>query len=104
RSGKEAVIGANLEKSGESGEWGQDSERGIKMAFEEINAKPEQKIKLRAVIVDNKSQPSDAKNVMKQLITQEQAIAVIGAVGSNRTFAAAEVALEEKVPLMTHAS
>jgi len=100
----EVKIGANLEKSGKSGEWGQDSERGITLAFEEINAKPEQKIKLRAIFEDNKSEAGASKNAMKKLVTQDGVIAVIGCVGSNRTIAAADVAKEEKVPLMTHAS
>ncbi|MEI6232819.1 MAG: ABC transporter substrate-binding protein [Planctomycetota bacterium] len=101
---KEALIGANLEMSGESAEWGADSKRGIEMAFDEINAKPEQKIKLRAVFEDNKSEAGASKNAMKKLVTQDNVIAVIGAVGSARTIAASDVAMEEKVPLMTHAS
>lgn len=101
---KEALIGANLEMSGESAEWGEDSKRGIEMALDEINAKPDQKIKLRAIYEDNKSEAGASKNAMKKLCTQDGVLAVIGAVGSNRTLAAADVAMEEKVPLMTHAS
>ena len=101
---KEALIGANLEMSGESAEWGEDSKRGIEMAFDEINAKPEQTIKMRAIYEDNKSEAGASKNAMKKLVTQDNVLAVIGAVGSNRTLAAADVAMEEKVPLMTHAS
>lgn len=101
---KEAVIGCNLELSGESAPWGQDSKNGVLLALEEVNAKPEQKIKLKAVFEDNKSEPGASKNAMKKLITQDNVLAVIGAVGSNRTIAAADVAMEEKVPLMTHAS
>jgi len=100
----EAVIGANLEMAGKSGPWGQDSKNGILLALDEVNAKPEQKIKLRVVFEDNKSEPSGSKNAMKKLITQDNVLAVIGAVGSNRTLAAADVAMEEKVPLLTHAS
>lgn len=102
--GKEAVIGCNLELSGESAPWGQDSKNGVILALEEVNAKPEQKVKLKAVYEDNKSEPGASKNAMKKLITQDNVLAVIGAVGSNRTIAAADVAMEEKVPLMTHAS
>jgi branched-chain amino acid transport system substrate-binding protein len=102
--GKEAVIGCNLELSGESAPWGQDSKNGVILALEEVNAKPEQKVKLKAVYEDNKSEPGASKNTMKKLITQDNVLAVIGAVGSNRTIAAADVAMEEKVPLMTHAS
>ncbi|MGD0088423.1 MAG: ABC transporter substrate-binding protein [Planctomycetota bacterium] len=101
---KEALIGGNLELSGESAEWGQDTKKGMELACEEVNARPEQKVKLRIVYVDNRSEPGWSKNAMKQLIAQDGVLAVIGAVGSNRTIAASDVAMEEKVPLMTHAS
>jgi branched-chain amino acid transport system substrate-binding protein len=101
---KEALIGANLELSGESASWGDDSRRGITLALEEINARSDQKTKLRVVYEDNKSEPGASKAAMKKLIAQDGVLAVIGAVGSNRTIAAADVAMEEKVPLMTHAS
>jgi branched-chain amino acid transport system substrate-binding protein len=103
-AGGEALIGANLELSGESAPWGEDSRNGIILATEEINARPEQKIKLKFVFEDNKSEPAGSKNAMKKLVTQDNVLAVIGAVGSNRTIAASDVAMEEKVPLMTHAS
>jgi branched-chain amino acid transport system substrate-binding protein len=102
--GKTALIGANLELSGKSAPWGQDSKNGILMALEEVNAKPEQKVKLKVVFEDNKSEPGASKNAMKKLVTQDGVLAVIGAVGSNRTIAAADVAMEEKVPIVTHAS
>ena len=66
-SQKEALIGANLELSGKSGEWGEDSRRGIELALEEINAKPEQKIKLKCIFEDNKSEPGASKNAMKSM-------------------------------------
>lgn len=100
----EALLGANLELSGESASWGIDSRRGIELAVEEINAKPEQKIKLRVIYEDNKSEPGASKNAMKKLATQDGVLAVIGSVGSNRTIPAADVAMDEEVPLMTHAS
>jgi len=101
---KEALIGANLELSGESAPWGQDSRNGILLALEEINAKADQTVKLKVVFEDNKSEPSASKNAMKKLVTQDGVLAVIGSVGSNRTIAASDVAMEEKVPILTHAS
>jgi len=101
---KEALIGANLELSGESAPWGQDSRNGILLALEEINAKADQTIKLKVIFEDNKSEPSASKNAMKKLVTQDGVLAVIGSVGSNRTIAASDVAMEEKVPILTHAS
>lgn len=99
-----ALIGANLELSGESAPWGQDTKRGMELACEEVNARPEQKVKLRIIYEDNKSEPGASKNAMKKLIAQDGVLAVIGSVGSNRTIAASDVAMEEKVPLMTQAS
>jgi branched-chain amino acid transport system substrate-binding protein len=102
--GGTALIGANLELSGESAPWGQDSKNGINLALEEVNANPNQKVKLKVVFEDDKSEPAASKNAMKKLITQDNVIAIIGAVGSGRTLPAADVAMDEKVPLMTHAS
>jgi len=101
---KVVLIGANLEMSGLSATWGKDTQRGIELALAEVNARPEQKVKLKVTYEDNRSQPSDSKNAMKKLIAQDGVLAVIGAVCSNDTIAAADVAVEEKVPLMTHAS
>jgi len=101
---KVALIGANLELSGDSAPWGQDSRNGIQLALEEMNSKGDQKIKVNFVYEDNKSEPSASKNAMKKLITQDGVLAVIGSVGSARTIPAADVAKEEKVPILTHAS
>ncbi len=91
-----------LRKSGL--EWGQDSQKGIELARDEINAKPDQKIKLKFLFEDDKSEPGASKDVMKKMVTQDGVIAVIGAVGSGSTNPAAKVAAEQKVPLMTHAA
>ncbi len=100
----EALIGANLELTGSEGSWGVDSKHGIELARDEINAKPEQKIKLKFLFEDDKSDPGASKDVMKKLVTQDGVLAVIGAVGSGRTIPASIVAKDQKVPLMTHAS
>lgn len=100
----QALLGANLELTGAQASWGQDSKRGIELAVEEINARPEQKIKLKFIFEDNVSRPQDSTNAMKKLVTQDGVLAVIGSVGSSRTIPAADVAMQEKVPLMTHAS
>ena len=99
-----ALIGANLELTGSEASWGQDSKHGIELAVEEINARPEQKIKLKFIFEDDKSDPGASKDASKKLVTQDGVLAVLGAVGTNRTKPAAEVATDEKVPLMTHAS
>jgi branched-chain amino acid transport system substrate-binding protein len=99
-----ALIGANLEMTGESATWGLQSKNGMELALEEIKAQPDLKTKLQLVVEDNKSNPADSSDAMKRLIDQKRVIAVIGAVGSGRTMPAADVAMEAKVPLMTHAA
>jgi len=76
----------------------------MELACAEINQRPGQKLKLKLVFEDNKSTPSGAKDAMKTLVNQKGVLAVIGAVASNNTIAASDVAMEEKVPLLTHAS
>jgi len=100
----QALIGANLELTGSEASWGKDSQQGIELARDEINARPDQKIKLKFIFEDDKSDPGASKDAMKKLVTQDGVLAVIGAVGSSRTIPAADVATDEKVPLMTHAA
>ena len=90
--------------SGKTAAWGQESKNGIELALAEVNARPTQTIKLKVSYEDNKTEPAASKNAMKKLVTQDNVLAVIGSVGSNCTIPAADVAQEEKVPLMTHAS
>ncbi len=100
----EVVVGANLELSGDVAPWGQDSQKGMQLAVDEINQNKENKFHIKIVFEDNNSNESKSKDAIKKLILQDGAQVVVGSVGSNYTMAAMEVAKDEHVPMMTHAS
>ena len=100
----EVVVGANLELSGDIAQWGLESRYGMEMAAEEIGRDPKNNFRLKLVFEDNKSEDSASKAAISKLIRQHGAKVVVGSVASNKTTAAIDVAQEERVALVTHAS
>ncbi|MCW8129997.1 MAG: ABC transporter substrate-binding protein [Planctomycetota bacterium] len=98
------TIGCNLELTGDVAPWGQDSKKGIDLAVEAINADPKSPFKIECIYEDNLSQADASKAAIRKLIQQSKAQVVVGSVGSNRSLAAIDVAKDERVPMVTHAS
>ena len=98
------LVGANLELSGDVGTWGQMSKRGMEIAAEEINADPKSGVQFKVIYEDNASKADDSKKAVKKLILQDQVNVIIGAVASGDTLATIDIAKDEKIPLITHAS
>jgi branched-chain amino acid transport system substrate-binding protein len=102
---KDIKVGANLELTGGIATFGQSTANGIKLAFKEINAAGGVLGKqLTLIAADNKSEPSESTNAMTKLITQDKAVAVLGAVASSNTLAASQVAHDNKVPFISTSS
>lgn len=101
-SGKfEVLVGANFELSGAIGPWGKESQEGINMAVEEINADPSNTFRLKVIYEDNASEEAKSKAAVTKLIHQERVHVIVGSVASNMTLAAKEVAQEARIPLIT---
>jgi branched-chain amino acid transport system substrate-binding protein len=100
----EVIVGANLELSGPIAAWGVESQNGMRLAADEINGDSQCAFHLKLVFEDNKSADDKSKDAISKLIRQEGAVVVLGSVASNKTLAAMEIAREERVPLVTHAS
>ncbi|SFC53261.1 amino acid/amide ABC transporter substrate-binding protein, HAAT family [Bacillus sp. OV322] len=94
-------IGGNLELSGGVASYGQSVNKGVKLAFEEINKKKINGKKLKLVAVDNKSEAAEATNGSIKLVSQDKVAAVIGAATSTNTLAQVQIADTNKVPLIT---
>ena len=98
----EIKIGVNLELSGAVASYGTSEADGIQLAVDEINEDggiDGKKIKL--VKVDNKSDAAEATNAAIKLITQEKVVAIIGAATSGATVAQAQIANDNKTPLIS---
>lgn len=98
-------VGAMYEMTGGQATFGTSAGNGAKLAIKEINAKGGllgKKVEL--VVGDNKSEPSEAANITTKLITQDKVVAVMGSTTSSNTIAASNVALSNKVPLLSAAA
>jgi branched-chain amino acid transport system substrate-binding protein len=99
---KEILIGGNFEMTGAIANFGTQTTNGIKLAFKQINdAGGINGKKLKFIIADNKSEPSESANATTKLITNDKVKVVIGAVSSSNVLAAVPIAQANKIPLIT---
>jgi branched-chain amino acid transport system substrate-binding protein len=98
-------VGVYGDLTGQTSSFGQSTKNGIELAVEEINAAGGvggKKIQL--VIEDDQGRPEQAKTVVSKLINQDKVQAVLGEVASTNSLAAAPVAQEAKIPMITPSS
>lgn len=103
-SGKSDTIkvGLNYELSGPVATYGQSLTDGITLAVEEINKNGGVLGKqIETVKVDNKSENAESANVATKLATRDKVVAILGAATSGNTKAAAPIAVQNKVPLIS---
>ena len=98
-------IGYYGDMTGQTSSFGQSTKNGIELAFEEINAAGGVGgKKLQLVPEDDQGRPEQAKTVVSKLINQDKVVAVLGEVASTNSLAAAPVAQEAKIPMITPSS
>lgn len=102
---KDIKIGGDFEMTGGVASFGQSAVNGAKLAFKQVNASGGVLGKqINFIVADNKSEPSESANAVTKLVTQDKVSAVIGAVASSNTLAAAQIAMDNKVPMLTPTS
>lgn len=97
----EIVIGVVLPISGGMSTYGDESWRGLQMAFADVLIDGK-KVKLQ--LQDNGSVADQSKTAAQTLINQHGALALIGAVASGNTKQAGLIAKSEGVPILSPAS
>lgn len=98
----EIKIGGNFELTGGIANFGKQTVNGIQLAFKEVNAAGGiNGKKITLVLADNKSEPSEAANAIVKLITQDKVVAVLGPVSSSNVLATSQIAIDNKIPLIT---
>ena len=104
-SGDTVRVGVYLDLSGATSSFGKSTKNGIELAVEEINNKGGVNgKKLVLTIEDDQGRPEQAKTVISKLISQDKVHVVLGEVASTNSLAAAPVAQEEKIPMITPSS
>ncbi|HET8675435.1 MAG TPA: ABC transporter substrate-binding protein [Blastocatellia bacterium] len=98
-------VGVYMDLSGQTSSFGQSSVNGIRMAAEEINkAGGVNGRQIELVVEDDQGRPEQAATVVTKLINQDRVHAVLGEVASSNSLAAAPIAQQARVPMITPSS
>ncbi|RYZ76535.1 MAG: ABC transporter substrate-binding protein [Proteobacteria bacterium] len=104
-SSNEILVGEFGSFTGGEATFGISTSNGIKMAFEEANAKGGVKgKKLVLKSLDNQGKAEEAASAVTRLINQDHVTAILGEVASSRSLAAAPIAQQNKIPMITPSS
>lgn len=99
------TVGAFLSLSGGQSTFGVDTKEGIELAAEQVNAAGGVKgKKVHVLYEDDKSNPQEASNKVRELIDRDKVVAVLGEVASSRSLAGGLVANTKRVPMITPSS
>lgn len=105
KKSNDILVGEYGSLSGNDATFGTSTNKGIRLAFDEINEKGGIKgRKVKLITYDNESDAGKAAAVVTRLITQDNVVAILGEVASSRTKAAAPIAQENKIPMITPSS
>ncbi len=99
------VIGHYGSMTGNTAHFGQDTDRAIQLAVEEVNAAGGvlgRKVKL--VTLDDRGDSAEAANAVTRLIDVEKVSALIGEVASSLSLAGGRVAQRNKIPMVSPSS
>lgn len=101
----EIRIGQFGSMTGGEATFGQSTDKGIRLAIDAQNAAGGIKGKtIHLITEDNQGKPEEAAAVVKKLISQDHVIAVLGEVASTRSLAAAPIAQQFKIPMVSPSS
>ena len=95
-------VGQFTSLTGAQASWGQSTVRGGDLALEEINAgggvlgQP-----LRVITKDNQSKQGETSTAVRELITREKVVALLGEVASGRSLEAAPIAQRSGIPMIS---
>lgn len=104
-TGDTIKVGVFADLTGTTASFGQSTKNGIELAVEEINnSGGVLGKKIQLIVEDDQGRPEQAKTVVSKLINQDKVQAVLGEVASTNSLAAAPVAQEAKIPMITPSS
>ena len=101
----ELRIGQFGSFTGSEATFGQSTDRGIRLMIDARNAAGGVRGKKIVLISeDNQGKAEDTIAIVKKLIAQDQVVALLGEVASTRSLAAAPIAQQYKIPMITPSS
>src|SRR5882724_5667329 len=103
--GDKVKVGVFMSMTGDTANFGISSVNGIKMATDEANAAGGINGKqIELDVQDDRSDPSEAATIVTKFVTQDSVHAILGEVASSRSIAAAPIAQNAKIPMLTPSS
>ena len=91
--------------TGAQATFGQSTDKGVQLALEEINnSGGVLGQQLRVITKDNESKPGETSTAVRELITRDRVVALIGEVASGRSLEAAPIAQRSGIPMISPAS
>lgn len=103
--GDKIRIGVFMSLTGSTANFGISSVNGIKMATDEVNnAGGINGKQVELLVQDDRSDASEAATIVTKFVTQDQVHAILGEVASSRSIAAAPIAQNAKIPMLTPSS
>lgn len=91
--------------TGAQATFGESSDKGVQLALDEINtAGGVLGQQIRLITKDNQSKPGETSTVVRELITRNKVVALIGEVASGRSLEAAPIAQRSGIPMISPSS
>ena len=101
----EIVVGHYASMTGGTAHFGQDTDRGVRLAIDEANANGGVLgKKIRVVTLDDRGDSAEAANAVNRLIDVEKVTALLGEVASSLSLAGGRVAQRRKIPMISPTS
>lgn len=98
-------VGVYGALTGDQASFGTSTVQGVRLAAEEINAAGGiNGRKIRLVVEDDQGRAEEAASVVTKLITSDQVVGIIGENSSNQSLAAAPIAQQNGVPMISPSS
>jgi branched-chain amino acid transport system substrate-binding protein len=103
--GNEIVVGEFGSLTGTTATFGISTKNGIDMAIDSVNkAGGVLGKQVRVIVEDDQGRPEEAQTVVTKLINSNRVLAVLGEVASSRSLAAAPVAQQNQIPMISPSS
>lgn len=103
--GNTVRVGVFMSLTGSTANFGISSVNGIKLAADEVNAAGGINGKqVELLVQDDRSDANEAATIVTKFVTQDQVHAILGEVASSRSIAAAPIAQNAKIPMLTPSS
>lgn len=105
KNSNEILVGEYDSLTGGEATFGLSSNKGVRLALDEVNSKGGVKgKKIKLITLDDQSKNEEAAAAVTRLITQNKVVAIIGGVASGRSKAAGPIAQQNKIPFVSPSS